>query len=255
MSGLVLPPELNRNREANPALALDAAVWLIDHMCGHVGVADVGQLDVLDFGCGMRFTKAFVDRGVPIGHYVGVDAAREVIEFLDSNVDDPRLEFVHLNAHNDLYNPSGAPLAELTIPELEGREFDLICLFSVFTHLAPHDYVAILRLLRRFVKPEGRLFYTVFIDELTEGGFGFMDRVQQAIAQKPNSPEVAAAYASQGPVAERPDFQDIDPTRPLHIAMYSRRHALQLIEGTGWRVLEVAPPDAHLQHHITCAPT
>jgi len=44
-------------------------------------------------------------------------------------------------------------LSELTVPEIEGRRFDLICLFSVFTHMVPDDYIAMLRLLRRFVKP------------------------------------------------------------------------------------------------------
>ena len=32
--------------------------------------------------------------------------------------------------------------ADMTVPEIEGRCFDLICLFSVFTHLSPADYVA-----------------------------------------------------------------------------------------------------------------
>jgi hypothetical protein len=27
-----------------------------------------------------------------------------------------------------------------------------------------------------------------------------------------------------------------------------------LIDGTGWKLLDVSPPDAHLQHHIVCAP-
>jgi len=28
-----------------------------------------------------------------------------------------------------------------------------------------------------------------------------------------------------------------------------------LIEGTGWELLDVFPPDIHVQHHIMCAPT
>jgi len=245
-----VPGKLRRNRERDATAALDAAVWLIDHMSSHIGAEDLGALDVLDVGCGFRFTKAFVERGVPIGHYVGVDAAQEVIDFLRDNVDDARLEFVHLNAHNALYNPTGVPLSELTIPELQGRTFDLICLFSVFTHLAPHDYVAMLKLLRQYAKPETRLFFTVFIDELTEGGFGYMDRVHRAIAEQP---DLVAGNAAETP-PEPVDFADLDPARPLHVAMYSRPYALELIDGTGWRVLDVAPPDRHLQHHIVCAP-
>jgi hypothetical protein len=36
--------------------------------------------------------------------------------------------------------------------------------------------------------------------------------------------------------------------------LYSRGHALDLVEQAGWRVLEVSAPDVHLQHHILCAP-
>ena len=64
----------------------------------------------LDFGCGVRFAQAIVNRGIPVGRYVGVDVYREMIEFLTANVTDPRLEFVHLDAHNALYNPAGRPL-------------------------------------------------------------------------------------------------------------------------------------------------
>ncbi len=157
MDELVVPSELCRNAIRDPVAVVDASVWLIGHMCEHIGASDLGDLDVLDFGCGVRFTQAFLNRGVPIKHYVGVDVSRPVIDFLRSNVSDPRFEFFHLDARNERYNPTGQPLSEMTVPETEGRRFDLICLFSVFTHLAPADYVAMLRLLRRFVQPDGRL--------------------------------------------------------------------------------------------------
>ena len=55
---------------------------------------------------------------------------------------DSRFEFHHLPASNDLYNPDGTPLGEFERLPAELEAFDLICLFSVFTHLAPDDYVA-----------------------------------------------------------------------------------------------------------------
>lgn len=250
-----MPLKLCRNAIVDPVEVVDAAVWLIDHMCEQVGASDLGGLDVLDFGCGVRFTQAFLNRGVPIKHYVGVDVSSPVIDFLRSNVSDPRFEFFHLDAQNDLYNPTGQPLSDLTVPELEGRRFDLICLFSVFTHLAPTDYVAMLKLLRRFVKPDGRLFYTLFINERTEGGHGYVDHLSRAIATSddPSVDEAIAAIVGKGEAP--PDFRDADPNKPLMIALYSRRHALDLIDGTGWELLSVSPPDLHLQHHIVCSPT
>ena len=182
MDELIVPEELCRSAGGDPVRVVDAAVEMIDDMARRIGVRDLAGLDVLDFGCGVRFTQAFRDRGVPVGHYVGVDVNRSVIDFLRTNVADPRFAHFHLDAHNARYNPTGRPLSELTVPEIEGRRFDLICLFSVFTHLEPDDYVAMLRLLRRFVKPDGRLFYTVFINEPSGTGFGYVDRLGAAMA-------------------------------------------------------------------------
>jgi SAM-dependent methyltransferase len=256
---LHVPSEFCRNAGKKVALededaVIDGAVWLIEHMCRHIGTPDLDGLDVLDFGCGVRFAQAIVNRGLAIKRYVGVDVHREMIDFLTANVSDPRLEFVHLDAHNALYNPTGQPLSKLTVPEIEGRRFDLICLFSVFTHLAPPDYAAMLRLLRRFVKPDGRLFYTLFINERTDGGLGYVDRLSAAIAtsQDPGVKERLASVVRKR--EEIPDFRDADPREPLLVALYSRPHAMELIDGTGWEVLDVSPPGVHLQHHILCAP-
>jgi SAM-dependent methyltransferase len=254
MPELVVPPELHRNAIGDPVAVVDAAVEMIDHMAHDIGVADLGDLDVLDVGCGIRFTQAFLDRGVPCKRYVGVDTFKPVIDFLDANVADPRFEYIHIDAHNERYNPTGQPLSTLTIPEIEGRRFDLICLFSVFTHLAPHDYVAMLQLLRRFVKPDGRLFYTLFVNERTETGLGYKDRLFAAMISS-TDPAVKERFAQAARAGHNvPDFRDADPRQPMLVALYSRAYALQLIEGTGWNVVRVELPNAHMQHHVVCSP-
>ena len=258
---LHVPTEFCRNAGTaedlgNEETSINTAVWLIDHMCQHLGVPDLDGLEVLDFGCGVRFAQAIVNRRLPVERYVGVDVYREMIEFLTANVSDPRLEFVHLDAHNALYNPAGRPLADVAATLSIAGQFDVICMFSVFTHLAPHDYAAVLQLLRRFVRPTGRLFFTLFIDEKTAGGHGLIDGLGRAIGAS-TDPEVKQAISSRlrSPVRPQPlGFRDLDPSRPLLYALYSREHALELIEGTGWEVLSVSDPDVHLQHHIVCAP-
>ncbi len=255
MDELVLPSGFARNAPIlDQARAVEGAEWLIGHMSEHIGVPDLGAVGVLDVGCGVRFTQAFLNRGLPIKHYVGVDVSRKVIDFLRANVSDPRFEFFHLDAQNDLYNATGQPLAEMTIPEIDDRRFDLICLFSVFTHLAPPDYVAMLQLLRRFIQPDGRLFYTLFVRERSEGGHGYVDRMARAMETSDDPRVKEAITSSMQNRREPPDFEDIDRSAPLRVAMYSRRHALELIDGTGWEVLSVSPPDVHLQHHIVCSP-
>jgi SAM-dependent methyltransferase len=253
---LHVPARFRRNYSVDDEEAIiDEAVWLIDHMCKHLGIPDLAESEVLDFGCGVRFTQAFLNRNLPIKRYVGVDAYGDMIEFLRVNVSDPRFEHVHVNAHNARYNPTGEVMTKNTSTPIDGQAFDVICLFSVFTHLAPHDYHTLLELLRRFVKPTGRLFFTLFIDEKTEGGHGLVDKFDAA-ARASGDPEVNAAIAnaSDGGHAPPVPFRDASPGEPLLAAMYSREHALELIEGTGWEVLSVSPPDIHLQHHIVCAP-
>jgi len=44
-------------------------------------------------------SQAFLNRAVPIKRYVGVDAYGGMIDYLQANVADPRLEYVHVNAH------------------------------------------------------------------------------------------------------------------------------------------------------------
>ncbi len=237
---LRVPLELCRNLMLKPQAVVDEAVWLIDHMCVHIGIPDLSDSDVLDVGCGVRFTQAFLDRGVPVKHYTGVDVSSEVIDWLQQNVEDPRFEYHLLDAHNELYNPTGSPLADIA---LDLGTFDLICLFSVFTHLAPHDYQAMLTLLRRYAGPDTRLFYTLFLNEKTDDGYGLIDRVSQELSP-----------ATVTPVAQEP-FVDLDPAQPLAWAVYSRDYAFELIDGTGWVVQNVSPPGEHLQHHIVCTPS
>ena len=227
--------------------SIDSAVSLIGHMCAKVGLDDLRDTELLDFGCGVKFTQAFLNRSLPVKKYVGVDVYREMIDFLGANVHDPRFEYLHIDAHNALYNPEGQPLADATVP-LDGRTFDLICLFSVFTHLAPSDYQTMLKLLRRHVGQDGRLFYTLYVNERTEGGHGLIDTWVRAL-----NPEIRESMKG-GRRGRRAPFCDLDPTRPLLHALYTEEYARELVEGTGWEVLTLSPPDVHIQHHIVCAP-
>jgi len=251
---LHVPSRFRRGARQDEEASIDSAVWLIEHMCRCVGFDDLGDSEVLDVGCGVKFTQAFIGRSLPIRRYVGVDVYEEMIEFLRRTVDDPRFEYHHVNTHNELYNPNGEPLTEATV--LPVGEFDLICLFSVFTHLAPSDYRTMLGLLRRHVKRDGRLFFTLFIDEPTQSGHGRMDRFAKALSGM--SPEEIAERIEQSPNAPgagaTETFKDLDPARPLMWAVYSERYARELIEGTGWEVVSLSPPDEYIQHHFVCAP-
>jgi SAM-dependent methyltransferase len=238
---LRVPREFRRGHRKDEAGEIRSAVALIDHVTRHFGLADLGDTAILDVGCGVKLTQALLTFDLPVGAYVGVDVYKAMIEFLRGNVDDPRFEFHHVNIHNARYNPTGERMTDDTrLPLREGATFDLVCLFSVFTHLAPHDYPLMLKLLRRYVRPEGRLLYSLYIDERTESGHGLMDGF--------------AKQFGDGAVGKTVDFQDLKPDKPLDWALYSERFARELIEGTGWEVERLDPPNEFIQHHFTCRP-
>jgi len=245
---LTVPNEFFRNRAQSEESSVSGAVWLIEYVCEQLGLRDLSETRVLDVGCGVRFTQAFINRSIPIGQYVGIDVYKELINFLQSNVADPRFTFKHIDTHNAMYNPDGEPLVETTDLDIPERSFDLIWLFSVFTHLAPHDYVTMLKVLRRHVAPEGRLFFTLFIDENTGTGHGYTDKMSHALAARSEASVAGQAAPKPAP------FRDGDPSRPLVYALYSREHALELIEGTGWQPLSIALPNPQAQHQIICSP-
>ena len=314
-----IPEPLRRTAHTDEEAWLESARQLIDLVCRECGLEDLSATAVLDVGCGTKITKVLQEDAIPIRRYVGVDVNRDVIALLDANVDDPRFEFHHIDVQNDLYNPDGLPLAERTELPVGQETFDVIWLFSVFTHLAPPDYVAMLRLLRRYIKRDGWLVFSVFINTVTDTGIGPLDwrakplvnteteqeqfaralehRVAEegdtwfadelaswlAVVDEPTRAEVerklglAAGVIQSASVdtptvesssslfvdesrtfrttGEPPDFVDLIPHKPLMQPLYSRRHAFELIEGTGWDVVALNPPQVnYIQHYFVCRP-
>ena len=210
---------------------------------------------VLDMGCGWRMSKALLDSDIPIGAYVGIDVFAESIDFLKSSVSDERSSYHLLDAHNEMYNPTGKTLCEIDSLPVPEASFDIIWLFSVFTHLAPHDYKAMLKILRPYIKPEGKLLFSLFINENTPNGMGFIDSVtRQWNLNTPGAAQVnenAAKYFKEKKV---PEFIDFHPEQPLKWALYSREYALELMKGSGWEVESINFPEEAIQHYIVCSP-
>lgn len=153
-----------------------------------------------------------------------------------------------------MYNPEGTPLSASSTLPLDGATFDLIGLFSVFTHLDPTDYRRMLEVLRPHARPDSRLVYSLFLHELTAGGHGLIDGLARTAAEAA-ADENGADEAALGepPSRDVADFADIGPN-PLQWAVYSRDHALALVEGTGWEVESINDPTPAIQHYIVARP-
>jgi SAM-dependent methyltransferase len=195
---------------------------LIRYMCERLGVPDLGDTDVLDFGCGSRFAESIILEKLPVKSYTGIDVDKEMIEFLAAHATDPRLRFFHWNACNPAYNPCGFPLSVETELPTGDQTFDVICMFSVITHQLPGDAEALFSIFRRRIRPAGRMFFSVNIQDMDE------------------------------------DYRELDPERPAAISAYALRAITDIVERTGWRVLTTAgknPNGLAIVDSFLCAPS
>jgi SAM-dependent methyltransferase len=257
---LEVPRGLWRTAQRDKDTWIASALALLELVARSFGRSDLSTASVLDVGCGTKFTKVILERDVPIGHYVGVDTSADVIAYLNANVDDPRFEFHHLDAHNDLYNPQGRALDSFTELPVGGETFDAICLFSVFTHLAPHDFRAMLELLRPCVASDGGLVFSLFVDEGLRPEV--REALQRGLAQRMADGDASVAAAVEERLSTSvspdgvPDFVDRIPDQPLMQAVYSEPYARQLLDGTGWTPVALHPPEEpYIQHYFVCRPT
>jgi SAM-dependent methyltransferase len=252
--GLAVPPGLQRGAHDDREEWVESGLAVVEVIHRAVGRDDLGGISVLDVGCGTKVVKTLLDRSLPIGRYVGIDVSADVVGWLRDNVDDPRFEFQHLDAHNDLYNPGGVPLADFEQLPAPLHAFDVICLFSVFTHLAPDDYVAMLHLLRRHVASDGRLVFSVFLND-PDNPSPYALALERALASDDQA-AVDRARSAVEAVMQRKDrgFIDEIPDKPLLQARYDKDFALELIERTGWEVQAIDPPGRHIQHAVFCRP-
>jgi len=195
--------------------------YLIELVMRRTGLDTLEHTDVLDVGCGSRIVAAIINRNIPIKSYSGIEIHKPTVDFLNEHVAkrDSRFAFAHWDARNRMQNPNG----QVALSEIEklpfDPEFDLIWLFSVFTHLDADDATAMLSLLRRGIKKGGRLFFSAFVDDNVHGW--------------------------------------IDKMETEGNAYYGKSFMFSLIEQTGWQVdgYYDQDPKTYIQNYLVCSPT
>lgn len=240
MGRVEVPKQLQRGRSKDEVEARRSAIALLGVLAEKVGRPDLGEVDVLDVGCGVKFTQALLEEDIPIGSYTGVDVHAPVIETLRSTVTDLRFSFHHVDFFNGRYNPGGRPMTADAVLPVGDDTFDLICGFSLFTHLDPTDTASMLSIMRRCARADTRLVATVFVDRLTEGGFGVMDAYARALGP--------------GVVTGEP-FRDYFPDDVLRVALYGEDHLREIIAASDWDLVSLDDPTRWGQHLMTLVPT
>jgi SAM-dependent methyltransferase len=179
---------------------------------------DYSNTHILDIGCGTRFAQTFINKKIPVKSYTGIDIDKELITYLQENVQEPNLEFIYLNTKNELYNSAGQDFQSLNFP-LSNRKFDVIWLFSVFTHLKESDSIKMLQETRKHITNQGHLVFTCFLD----------DTISEPIV-------------------------DIYPNRPCLKVHYQHSKMRDLITSNDWKILKIIKPQNYMAHTIVCQP-
>ena len=220
LTELSVPEDLQRNAPDVAAAGYEhTGQALIDLAMRSIGLENLANTDILDVGCGVRFTMTVINRKIAIKSYTGIEVYRPVVDFLRASVEvhDERFRFAHWNVHNQMYNRGGVELSSHDKLPIDGS-FDLIWLFSVLTHQTPEDSLALLRILRKYIRPNGKLFFSAFIDDDLEG---FENRDENGLA-----------------------------------AYYGSTYMRSLVEQTGWKIelFHDKDLDNFIQHYLVCAP-
>jgi len=220
---LIVPEEFNRNAKSVQEQDTPAETGrrLIEYMCERIGIPDLAGRDLLDHGCGVRFSESFLNLDLPLGSYTGLDVHRALIEFLQEAVDDPRFTYRHVNVANRMYNRKGQAEAPYDKVDLGGRRFDIASMFSVITHQDPPEATLTFTFLRRHIREDGHMFFSAFLHE------------------------------------DDTPFQQLVPEKPDLMASYRLDHLTEILERTGWEVVSVvdpAPRDLPIMWSLLCRP-
>lgn len=133
---------------------------------------------VLDIGSGIGRTAValtgYLDR---TARYEGFDVVKDGVHWCKAHITRgfPQFHFTHVDLVNDLYNLSGTQAGAFRFPYAD-NSFDVVYLFSVFTHMGKDEVQHYLREIRRALKPGGRCLGTYFV---------YTPAIEQRIAQHP----------------------------------------------------------------------
>ena len=108
---------------------------------------------VLDFGGnrGITLTAGLIRES----NYWCIDVSLDAINL--GRRDYPKAHWIFYNRYNFYFNPTG--IAGLPIP-LQGRSFDFILAYSVFTHTSKAEMIELVESLRELLADDGRLAFT-----------------------------------------------------------------------------------------------
>jgi SAM-dependent methyltransferase len=126
---------------------------------------------VLDMGCSFgRLPIGILRKLGDIAAYRGTDVNRVAIDWCARYITPkhPTFRFIHTDVANARYNPRGKGTEQVKHEHLlpfDEVPFDVIYLYSVFSHMEPKDVSAYLKEFARLLHQNGHVFLTTFVEE------------------------------------------------------------------------------------------
>jgi len=190
----------------------------------HVGL----ERDMFDceIGCGIgRDAIPLADiLTPPNGRYLGIDIIRPSIDWCSRHISKryPHFTFAWFDVRNTTFNPTGTlSTQDIRIP-VDDASVDRIVLQSVFTHLLRPDIEHYLHEFRRILRPDGRVYATVFI----------YDAAILASARDANLTKWNLAFEHEVAPGRRIN----DPSFPLNAVAYTRECLDEMIARADMRL-------------------
>jgi SAM-dependent methyltransferase len=121
---------------------------------------------VLDIGCGYGRLSIPLTRFLSQqGSYAGIDVMEHAIADCRRRISpgNDNFRFEHVDVHNGLYNNDASMAVGDALRSFGNGDFDVVFMFSVFSHMMPEDVASYLAQIRRVLKPGGQLLTTFFI--------------------------------------------------------------------------------------------
>ena len=162
---------------------------------------------VLDVGCGIgRLAVPLTTFLNNKGSYEGIDIVKSGINWCNKRINKnfPNFKFLHINLKNDLYNLKTSNEAKNFIFPYKENEFEMVFLFSVFSHMIPADVNNYLNQIHRVLKDGAVCVATFFIlnkESITlmkkNDGLQFNFDMKTHVLLKKNVKEANVAYKEE----------------------------------------------------------
>ena len=162
----------------------------------------------MDIGCGQGRLPIGILRRLGSLNYLGLDIDKKSIQWCKKYIQNKNVSYLfrHLNIYNERYNNEGIKIDNNFKFELESEYFDIVYLYSVFSHTTENDMRIYLKEIARILNTTGKLFFTTFVEN--------------------NIPNFTI----------NPNDHRLTISGPLHVVQYEKNYLFSILKDYGFTV-------------------